>query len=233
MKYSVLLDSKYGSFIVPRHDAYYPKYIIETDGPPAAHQVDFLLSIVEQFTPGAVFLDIGANIGHFSISIGNKLNGVVHSYEIQRLVFNMLAGNIAINNLTNVYPHYMAISDQIGQISLPPIDYYTENNFGGYSLRHTRQSLESIQSTTIDSLGFGRIDLIKLDIEGLEQAALIGAKTALTMHKPTLFVEHNLSHPSLIDFIKSFNYNVYDYDGANCFCIHKESSITHNLTTLM
>jgi hypothetical protein len=43
--------------------------------------------------------------------------------------------------------------------------------------------------TAIDDLGLTRVDLIKIDIEGMEMEALYGARAALERFKPVLMVE--------------------------------------------
>lgn len=236
MKYSVLLDSKYGQFIVERHDVYYPKYLLETDAPPAAHQVDFLMDMSDQLGDAPVFLDIGAHIGHFSIPFGKKFaknKGIVYSFEVQRLIYYMLAGNIALNNLSNVYCFRKAIYQTSGEINLPHIDYYKDNNFGGYSLKNPAHSDEVIESVSIDDLKLDKVDIVKIDIEGLEEQALLGAANTLKLYKPLLFIEYDLSEPSLIDLIKSYGYLPYFYDGANCFCVHQHRPVRHPLIQLL
>lgn len=236
MKYSVLLDSRFGQFIVNRHDVYYPLYILKDNEPPAAHQVDFLLDIIKQFSPGAVCLDIGAHIGHMTVPLAKQLannNGTVYAFEIQRLVYYMLCGNIALNNLTNVHCIRKAAYNTITEINLPPIDYFTNNNFGGYTLKDQTEVAEQLETITIDGLNLSRIDLIKIDVEGLEEKVLEGAHNTLSGARPLLFIEYNLSSLSLINKIKSYGYKVFDYDGANCFCIHESSTINHQLSKLM
>ena len=60
-----------------------------------------------------IALDIGANIGIHSVVLSSEVGeGRVYSFEAQRVVFNMLVGNIALNSLENVFCYHNAVSNQ-------------------------------------------------------------------------------------------------------------------------
>src|SRR5262252_4244892 len=77
-----------------------------------------------------VFLDVGAHAGLFCFGL-QDLCYTVHAWEPQRIVFNILAGNIALNSWMNVWPHWEALGDHCGQIPMPTYDYTKTSNFGG------------------------------------------------------------------------------------------------------
>jgi hypothetical protein len=64
-------------------------------------------------------------------------------------------------------------------------------------------------------------DAIKIDIEGSEGNALIGAKDAITNYKPIIFIEihpqfllsYNWNIEKIVDFVKTIDYDVYDLQG--------------------
>jgi len=61
------------------------------------------------------FIDIGANIGRYSIMLGRKYNSMkIVSIEASKETFEILKKNIKLNNLKNVIPLNMAISDKRG-----------------------------------------------------------------------------------------------------------------------
>ena len=131
-------------------------------------------------------LDIGANIGSFTIPLARNLGNKAHFYcfEVQKQVYLQLCGNIFLNSLDNVSPYHAAISNKDGNMLIPAVsDYSLCKNVGGYSIDEVATSLEhrgdfnqelltekiSVQSRKIDSL----IDLppaclIKIDVEGHE-----------------------------------------------------------------
>ena len=71
-----------------------------------------LEKIKNYFEPKSI-LDIGANIGTFTTWLSKAFpNGKIYSFEPQRAVFQMLSGNVAINNLYNVYTHNIALGEE-------------------------------------------------------------------------------------------------------------------------
>jgi hypothetical protein len=61
--------------------------------------------------------------------------GASIAIEPQRVVFQILCGNLALNGCLNVDCRALALGHQAGQLFVPPIDYQQENNFGGVELR--------------------------------------------------------------------------------------------------
>jgi tRNA/tmRNA/rRNA uracil-C5-methylase (TrmA/RlmC/RlmD family) len=70
--------------------------------------------ITSRLKQGDVFLDIGANIGYFSILASTILkgSGEVHSFEPIKSVFNQLKDNIELNELKNVNIHNFALGSE-------------------------------------------------------------------------------------------------------------------------
>lgn len=199
---NALINSDYGSIIVNINDSVIGKHISQLgywakdDIELIKKLIDFLLEKKESVT----FYDVGANIGTHALAIGKTYGSKVkvRAFEAQRQIFNMLCGTVALNGLANVYCHNLAVSDVIGdniKISLPK---YTEtNNFGGLELIQPLRSdnqatvkndFEEIATTTLDSFN-EVVDFIKMDIEGMEDKAFIGAKLILKKHKPICFIE--------------------------------------------
>jgi FkbM family methyltransferase len=123
----------------------------------------------------------------------------VRAFEAQRNIYNMLCGTIAINGLVkNVYCHHNAVSntdDETIEIALP--DYGSPNRFGSLELIGPKNSdnqdmvkthTEKIKTISIDSFE-ENIDFIKIDIEGMEDKALLGAYKTISVHKPICFIE--------------------------------------------
>ena len=91
-----------------------------------AHPEILLLSrVLQSRGTDTVFVDIGANVGNFSIALARVVGprGQVHSFEPQRIIFNMLAGSVALNCLLNVHCHNLALGDHEGQVEIPQYDY--------------------------------------------------------------------------------------------------------------
>ena len=159
-------------------------------------------------------LEIGANIGAHTQFFSNEVgdNGQVFAFEPQRIVFQTLCANIALNSMTNVYTYHMALSDEDGTALIAPIDYSKLGNFGGISIENTQKG-EPVQQKILDSFieQIENVKLIKVDVEGMEQKVLKGAEKIIKKFKPFLYVENDRQEKSkeLIEYINSLDYKIY------------------------
>lgn len=142
--------------------------------------LDVLYSFV---TSDTVFLDIGANIGYFSIAIGNRLgpNGRVLAFEPHPSLVNLLERSIQLNSLENVIQiQQCALSDHEGTLDL----FYPEGHLGqgsstrtfdehGYSLSAPAHRLDDLLPEGL------AVDLVKIDVEGHELSVLRGMRGVL------------------------------------------------------
>ena len=78
-------------------------------------------------------LDVGANIGTHTVALAAHVTaaGAVYAMEPQRLTFQLLCANIALNALTNVVCLNVAVGETAGTTRIPTLDPLIENNFGG------------------------------------------------------------------------------------------------------
>ena len=82
-------------------------------------------------------VDIGANLGAFTIPIAKLIapnQGVVSSFEPQRIVYYQLCGNIFLNRLDNCYAYQYALGDSNTTVNIPEADFNQVSNIGAYSL---------------------------------------------------------------------------------------------------
>jgi len=158
-----------------------------------------LLEGIEQ----PVVLDIGANLGAWSVPIGEYIKaagGRLYAFEPQRQVFYQLCANFLVNRLTNCHANHMAIGDHDGTIDVPVLDVTSEENIGSLSLdpniraqQHTLSSVikdtETVRIARLDTLALPAPNLIKIDVEGLELEVLNGARKWLAQSQfpPLLF----------------------------------------------
>lgn len=70
---------------------------------------------------------------------------------------------------------------------------------------------DAVKQLTIDSLGLGRCNMIKIDVEGMESNVIAGAQNTIRQFRPVLFLENNGfgNSPQLIDQIFSLNYKAW------------------------
>ena len=83
-------------------------------------------------TAGAIAIDVGANIGTHTVGFARSVGprGLVIAFEPQRLVYQTLCGNVALNGLTNVSTMQAAAGAARGEVIMPSLDPRAVQNFG-------------------------------------------------------------------------------------------------------
>lgn len=162
--------------------------------------------------PGMTVLEIGANIGMHTIDLSRLSGpiGAVHAFEPQRLVFQTLCANLALNSCANVFTYHSAVGAEPGSLLVPWLEPNAAANFGGLSLLGA-QNGERVPQITIDQIGFGERYFIKVDVEGMEIEALLGAAATIARARPILYVENDRQERSadLISLVTSYGYRLY------------------------
>lgn len=184
--YNEIKECRYGTFLFNKND--WPiGTSLRNYGEYAMDELNFLKQMI---TPDSVVIDAGANIGTHSVWF-SKLAATVISIEPQRIAFQTLCANVALNHCLNVHAINAAAGSKCGLIDVPVRDQYKANNFGGVPLAvHTEGEMtEPAPLITIDSLELDKCDLIKADIEGMEAEFIIGAITTIYKFRPILYME--------------------------------------------
>ena len=162
--------------------------------------------------PGDVVVEAGANIGAHTLALAQQVGeaGTVYAFEPQRIAFQTLCANVALNSLTNIHCRQQALGAGPGEIVVPQLDLTRRGNFGRVSLGHHKNG-ETVPVVTIDSLELPRCRLIKVDVEGMEQSVLEGASATIQKYRPVLYVENDRRQHSaaLIRCIMSLGYRLY------------------------
>jgi len=161
---------------------------------------------------GHVVAEIGANIGAHTVQLAQLAGptGAVHAYEPQRIIFQLLCANLALNDLRNVYAYQMAVGQTQGVLKTLPLDYGAVNNFGGLSLIGADHG-EDVPVIRLDSRTLPSLRLLKVDVEGMEADVLLGAQQTIAQHRPFLYVENDrkANSPQLISLIEGLGYDVW------------------------
>lgn len=203
-----LTRARHGLMLFNRHDKYIGRSI-DRYGEFSEAESDLFQQIL---SPGAVVVEAGANVGAHTLPLAQSVGprGKVYAFEPQRLLFQCLCGNIALNSIANVDCRYEALGAKPGAATIPPLDYDAENNFGGLGLTETATG-EQVPIVTIDSLELTRCDLIKADVEGMELDVLRGAAVTIDRFHPILYVENDRRElsPALIKHIQGLDYKLY------------------------
>lgn len=165
-----------------------------------------------------IVVDVGANIGLHTVHFADfARHGKVFSLEPARSTFACLLENV--KDLPNVIPLNVALSDATG---LQAFYVASDNAYSG--LKDTKRKAilrqESVACFTGDEILGAltrneRIDLIKIDVEGLEMQVLRGMEQLIAAHRPVIFCEifggqrSNPDPESTVRFCVSLGYDAF------------------------
>jgi len=183
--YEICSVPGYGCFYLDINKPDIIKYYLREKEPWEKHYQQYIQKFVSE---GSVVIDVGAHIGTLTLTMAKAVGprGKVMAFEPQLKLFRELFMNMALNESLNIDYFYSAVGNCIGKAELSPSDPINEGHTkleGG-----TGQFVDVI---TIDSLKFERVDLIKIDVEGMEKEVLQGAYETILKHRPVLLVEIN------------------------------------------
>lgn len=156
-------------------------------------------------------IEVGANIGMHAVPLAKMAHqGKLFCFEPQRIIFQVLCSNLAINQLTNVYTYQQGVSDEAGVIQIASSDYETAWNYGSFSLdkgfntEGTFQgniAYESVQVVKIDEhpeiQTLPHLSLLKIDAEGFDLNVLKGAIQTIEKHKPVILLKRISINPKI------------------------------------
>lgn len=185
-----LFETKIGKFFLFDSDDFISQHLRKKGS--WAEMESGIAVLISKHYPSSFILDIGANIGTFSIPVAKKLadkNIQIHAFEPQRIIFQQLNCNVFINQIENCYTHNIALGSRVGTINLPKIDYCKTKNIGAVSLIQEIQAesavsydstqAEVVQVNTLDTLDTldlsGDCSFIKIDVEGFESEVIEGS----------------------------------------------------------
>lgn len=198
-----VVEAKRGRFLVFDNDRYVGKSLIEL-GEFAEEQAQLFDLILK---PGAVVVEVGANIGAHTVSLAKRASKVF-AFEPQRRVFNLLCGNLALNGIDNVEPYRAAGGEVMEEIPIARMDFdVADNNFGSFSLKTEMQDHDRIKVIPIKI----PCHFLKVDVEGYEAKVLRGAADMIRDHGPVLYVENDRQENSeeLIKLVEDLGYKAY------------------------
>lgn len=142
---------------------------------------------------GGVFIDIGANVGRYSIILGNLLKDKIRIIAIEPLEGNIriIKKSIDLNNLDNI----ILLQTALGSKSKVMDFYIDPTGAGGGSSSLIKPQKESIKipvkklDNIAKELRLTRVDLIKIDVEGAEADVLKGGINTLKKFHPKIIFE--------------------------------------------
>lgn len=170
---------------------------------------------------GGIMLDIGANIGWYSVVMAKQCGLKIYAFEPHPFNFAMLSENIRINHADNIEAFQNAIAEKEGKMKL---HVYKSYNMGRHSLVDHGKTGTFHEVDTISIDGFmsshgleaAPVELFKIDIEGFEMSALRGAATTLSRTRyvfsefsPAIMKSINESPSAYVDLMMKLGFSGY------------------------
>lgn len=157
-------------------------------------------SLAPSLKPGAVFLDVGAHIGYFSLRASKEVgaSGRVLSFEPNPETVAALRANVEANHLANITVLPIACTDQATELTLYAAGHI---NTGASSLARRNADVDAgeaprafqVRGRPIDDvvreMNLSRVDAVKIDVEGAELQVLRGAAGTLRRFHPKVVLE--------------------------------------------
>jgi FkbM family methyltransferase len=161
--------------------------------------------------PNWIVMDVGANHGTHTVALAQIVGrgGKVYSFEPQRVLYQLVCANLALNGLDNVNAYCGAVGRDLGFLNVPRVDYTRPNNFGALEMGGTGG--ESVPMVTVDSLLLPALHFAKIDAEGMEGDVIAGASDTIARYRPILYMENDRPDkaPGLIQQMWDLDYNLY------------------------
>ena len=225
-RYNIITSTDFGAMIVNRFDAAV-SFNLSINGSWDRVAVQLLQELARGLIRARkgplVAVDVGANLGALAVPLARALedNGVLHAFEPQRLIYYMLCGNVALSSLENLHCHRLAVSDAPGTIEMPHYRLDRIVNIGAYQIDKTADTdfngvtsggPDKVPVVTLDTFGFDRLDILKIDVEGMELKVLHGAEKLIDKHRPAVLCEIlKGDQDPLKRFFWDRGYRLFDY----------------------
>ena len=190
--------------------------------------------------PEQVWLDVGANIGYFTILIASLVGstGEVHAFEPNPDMMKQINHSVSLNGMEQVQRNGAAVSDNSGTEAILYIPLSQSGQSGQSSLLVHRDIAEkrkvSVQTISLDDYLAGidkPADFMKIDVEGLELLVFQGMKQTLENQPPKVIIcevsdlpDCLASQSELIEHLAHYHYLPHIIKGEGLF-LYKSGDI--------
>lgn len=177
---------------------------------------------------GMTFIDVGANEGLYTLFAARRVgkHGHVVSVEPSVRELGKLERNLALNRFENVTVVPTALAAEAGSadLQIAPALHGGHNTLGGFAhdgvvaVRTERVPLETLDALA-ERLSLGKVDVIKIDVEGAEVKVLAGGLALLKASRPILLIEANesalrkqtASVDEMLALLRSLDYEIFAF----------------------
>lgn len=194
----------------------------------------FLLVNLAQATGCTIFVDVGANVGAYSLFL-SLLPSIqrVHAFEPSPETFDELRRNVELNTASEtIIAHNMAVSDNFGELLFGIVgDLSGANSVIGTSIHATNKFKKSVPTFGVPLDAYleekGERICIKIDVEGHEMAALRGMKQFLVRNSVIMQIEnYGRDSDELTQTLTELNFNRIFKIGPDHYFSNMQPTIT-------
>lgn len=161
-----------------------------------------------------VVYDIGANIGLYTLGFAQNRRRQVKSFEPSASALSYLRRNIQLNFLSNVEVFPVLLSDHTGTCNFTLDEVTTATSHvsspGEPGIEVGCVDLDSY----VKAMGIPLPDIIKMDVEGHDEAIFKGMEEILTLHHPMVYLEGGLRYEDneirSISYLEKIGYGIWD-----------------------
>lgn len=143
--------------------------------------------------PGDIFVDVGANLGYYSLLAARVGASHVYAFEAQPSTYELLGKNVIINWMTKfiTYEH-LAVYSHTTDLEFFVRNHYPGNSSLGFTAPDQLEkwfdtaTAVNVHAVSLDDYFAdrpGKIDVIKVDVEGAEPAVFEGARRTLEKYR--------------------------------------------------
>lgn len=252
----ILASTDHGAMIVNRFDqhnvgdnSYGVGYQLLSRARYDPDEVSLLLKLLDlrrkHYGDGVVAVDCGANLGVHTVEWAKHMTGwgAVLALEAQERIYYALAGNLALNNCFNARAINAAVSRQSGTMKIPQPNYLQNASFGsieltkrehgefvGQAIDYSEDKMTEVRMVHLDAFNLPRLDLLKIDVEGMELDVLAGAARSIAERRPIVLVELLKSDANALRaWLENQGYSAYPI-GLNFMAIHKDDKCRESIT---
>ncbi|MGI9038525.1 MAG: FkbM family methyltransferase [Gemmatimonadota bacterium] len=176
---------------------------------------------------GDTVLDLGGNLGTSAILFSDIVGRTGQVYSLEPVFHRVLRRNMRANDIGNVEVIPSAVGSKTGVAEFTVTDFGLDSRRTSPSFGDSSGSL-SVPMTTIDEFVDARhlthVDFIKLDVEGSEEDALLGARRTLERYRPKLTVASyhtdragEPQHPKLVALLHECGYETLEVDDERIY----------------
>lgn len=178
--------------------------------------------LLDTLRPGDVFVDVGANIGYFSLLASRLVGpeGAVLAFEPEAANYELLEANSLLNGCDNIHSYQVALGEENSSGTI----YLNELNRGDHSLYppergRSGQDITIVNGSKLISATHPRVNFIKIDTQGAECDVVRGLREliAASARDLIMIIEFSPVHlqnagtsgRTLLDLLAAYDWHMY------------------------